>query len=203
MERLTNECLHGLLHYQCWRLLNDQFRAEPELAEAGSFFLQATANAHIDTATLRLHRLIDRTRKAISAYSLLDFAEKHRATFEHGTEEQVQEAIRRGHALLAEAERTLDHFRQQRNNYFVHISKEYFSQPHRSVVEDYPVTYRDVYDTLSHVGTLLNLFRGLYDGSEMLYEVIGVEDSFRSLTFYLRTGKRYEQEERLRQLRAL
>lgn len=203
LTRLTNECLNGLVHYQNWKLLNDFFRDQPEVAETAGAFFESTAHAHIDSATLRLYRLIDKTKGAVSIYTLLRFAKRNPGAFKAGTESDVTAAVEKAESLLAEVEGLLDHFQEQRNGYFVHISGAYFSEPARSVTEEYPVTFRDVYDSFVLVGKMLNAFRAPHSDSETLMEVFGVEDAFRSLVLHLEVGKRYEWEDYQRRRRAV
>ncbi|WP_420453970.1 hypothetical protein [Rubrivirga sp.] len=197
IERLTRECLNGIVHYQFWRHINDLGRDEPELIETAPAFFRSTFNAHIDCATLRLNRLIDTTRGAVSVYTLLRYAERHPQAFRAGGPDEVKEAVARGRAILGEVEDVLARFRKQRNAYFVHIAGDYFSEPQREVTEEHPVTFRDVHDSLQRIGRLISAIVGPHRDAELrLNEVIGIDESFQSLRHYLRAGVQFEEEYR-------
>lgn len=202
LEELTLQCLFGQVHYRLWRQMNDTFREKPELAKPAIFFFRRTAEAHLDSATLHLNRLIDKDKKAVSITDLLNYAEQHPGIFPHTTEEHVFEVVEADRRRLEELEPTTEKIRQQRNKHFVHRAKEYFHHPRNQVYKDYPTKYVDIYDILQASGEILNHYRSFRHNSEQSMNVIG-EDDFDHLIFYLELGLKSSEEKRRARLRGI
>ena len=186
LDRLQTECLFGQVHYRMWRFLNSSFDKEPDLAKLSLFFFKSSGEAHLDSATLHLNRLIDRRRDALDVSTLIRFAKKHPSIFENANPSQIEEQVEKDLEWLTDNETPLERFRQQRNNHFIHLSKEYFSNPSRDVYADYPTTYLELYDTLCKIGELLNRYSFYLNDSTLHMEMMEEQPAHKSLLYYLR-----------------
>jgi len=187
LERLTREWLNGSVHYDFWRRLNSLAKDEPDLVAVAPEFFESTSYAHIDAAVVRLNRLFDTSKGAVSVYELIKYAHKHPEAFREGSPAEVSDAVREAEKAISESKDLLDRFRRQRNGYFAHIAGEYFHTG-RSVTDEHPVRYSDVIEVLNLVGRVVNIFLAPHEDSELLPEVIGVDYAFEGLRDCLRRG---------------
>lgn len=171
-----------------WRYILEALQDDEELLQAAPFFFRRTADAYLDGATLRMHRLIDRTKKSTSIFYFLRFVAKHPEIFQYVTTDEVVEAADQSREMLESKKKKLDSFLMQRNKHFVHLAREYLLLPDRDVYKEFPTTYEDLFGLLTSIGEILNRFSGFYDQRATLLEFWDERTSIESLFRYLRLG---------------
>jgi len=171
LELLHEQCLRGLQHFRMWRLIGNKMRESEILRKNFPFFFIMTRVAHLASTTLYANRVYDKSGDAVRLEEILQFAESHLTAFRNADPGEVERLVSRSRERLSEVQDKIENLREQRNNRFAHLSKEYLGR-YDELFSEYPLEYRDTYDLLQLAADILNDLRGaLEDGDAKMDRV--------------------------------
>ena len=174
-DALVNHMRRGQAHFRIYFNLWNDIHEDPDVVSGALVFFGLTLEAHLQASYFYLFRLLDRTRRAQSIWTLLGMLEEHA---------QLAEELRGRLENLSDTEQQL---RVRRNTMLAHLDPEAIMDPER-FEELAAATSGDIEEMYDTVADLLHEI-GLARTRTSIDTEISRWDDYRSLLRRLRQGR--------------
>jgi hypothetical protein len=172
-------------------------KADPVILLSAPTFFGLTTDGSLELAQMAIARLYDKESRAVTVRKMLDQAGREVESFNHGTEDEVRNAIAESKQVLAELEPVLASIRARRNELLAHLDPRTVADP-KALAAKANLTIPDLERTFKETEKMLIKLACLYEGTVGGLNFWGGDD-YQAALDWIRRAKcesieKYEQE---------
>lgn len=168
LDQLISESVFAHAHLEFlnkWRAFG---RDHESTWDRYNYFFGLTHQAHLDALRVRLHRLTDSSKGAVSLRRLLIYGRDHPGLFTPSNTRESTQTLDEIDGSLQSLEPLLQKVKKLRDKHFTHLSQEHLSAGYDVLYKTNALTFNDLSQVVENLGDQLNKLSGLFRDSTTL-----------------------------------